>query len=228
LLGEKSDLPLSPGTYVKLTFADQGTGIATKYLDKIFDPYFTTKQKGSGLGLATSYSIIKNHSGYLQVESEIGMGSTFYIYLPAVKTETPTAEQKTAGPAKGQGRVLLMDDEEMVRKVLSGMLSLLGYQVDFACNGSQALEKFIQAKESGRPFDLVILDLTVPGAMGGKDAIQELLKVDPKVKAIVSSGYSEDPVMADFQKYGFSGVIAKPFRVSELGRILHEVNAKEG
>ena len=221
-------MPLSPGKYVKLTFADQGTGIAGKYLDKIFDPYFTTKQKGSGLGLATSYSIIKNHSGYIQVESQIGVGSTFYIYLPASKSETPAAKQETAEPAKGQGRVLVMDDEEMVREVLGGMLSLLGYEADFACDGSQALEKFIQAKESGRPFDLVILDLTIPGAMGGKDAIQELLKIDRKVKALVSSGYSEDPIMADFQKYGFSGVIAKPFRVSELAKVLNEVIAKEG
>ncbi len=212
LVKAESNLPLSGGKYVKFAIADQGIGISPKYLDKIFDPYFSTKQKGSGLGLATAYSIIKNHSGHIQVESQIGVGATFHVYLPATDKGVP-AESVAVKPAMGQGKVLIMDDEAMVREVLGRMLSRLGYEVDFASDGSQAIEKFVRAQAEGRPFTAVILDLTVPGGMGGKDAIKELLKIDPQVKAIVSSGYSEDPIMADFKKYGFSEVIAKPYRV---------------
>ncbi len=225
LVKAESNLPLSEGKYVKFAIADQGIGISPKYLGKIFDPYFSTKQKGSGLGLATAYSIIKNHSGHIQVESQIGVGTTFHIYLPATGKGVP-AESLTVKPAMGQGKVLIMDDEAMVREVLGRMLSRLGYEVDFASDGSQAIEKFVTAKETNQPFDAVILDLTVPGGMGGKEAIQDLLKINPKVKAIVSSGYSEDPIMAEFQKYGFSEVIAKPYRVSEMSKILQKVISK--
>ncbi len=223
LVEAESNLPISKGNYVKFSIADQGMGISPKYLDKIFDPYFSTKQKGSGLGLATVYSIIKNHSGYIQVESQLGVGTGFHIYLPATDKEVPAAEPETVKPTMGQGKVLVMDDEEMVRDVLGRMLSRLGYEADFAIDGSQAIEKFVQAKEANQGFAAVILDLTIPGGMGGKEAIQGLLKIDPQVKAIVSSGYSDDPIMADFQKYGVSEVIAKPYRVSELSKILQRV-----
>jgi PAS domain S-box-containing protein len=219
----KSNLPISKGKYVKFAIADQGIGIVPQYLDKIFDPYFSTKQKGSGLGLATAYSIIKYHSGHIQVESRMGVGTTFYIYLPAADKRVPADELETAKPTMGQGKVLVMDDEEMVREVLGGMLSRLGYEADFSTDGSQAIEKFVKAKETNQPFAAVILDLTIPGGMGGKEAIKELLKIDPQVKAIVSSGYSDDPIMADFQKYGFAGVIAKPYKVAELGKVLNKV-----
>ena len=219
----KSNLPISKGKYVKFAIADQGIGIVPQYLDKIFDPYFSTKQKGSGLGLATAYSIIKYHSGHIQVESRMGVGTTFYIYLPAADKRVPADELETAKPTMGQGKVLVMDDEEMVREVLDGMLSRLGYEADFSTDGSQAIEKFVKAKETNQPFAAVILDLTIPGGMGGKEAIKELLKIDPQVKAIVSSGYSDDPIMADFQKYGFAGVIAKPYKVAELGKVLNKV-----
>jgi len=222
LVEAKSNLPISKGKYVKLAIADQGVGISQKYLDKIFDPYFSTKQKGSGLGLATAYSIIKNHSGHIQVESQLGVGTTFYIYLPTIEKGVTDAEPETAKPTMGQGKVLIMDDEEMVREVLGEMLSRLGYEADFAIDGSQSIDKFVKAKEANQPFAAVILDLTIPGGMGGKEAIKELLKIAPQVKAIVSSGYSDDPIMADFQKYGFAGVIAKPYRVSELGKVLNK------
>ncbi len=218
-----SNLPISKGKYVKIAIADQGIGISPKNLDQIFDPYFSTKQKGNGLGLATAYSIIKNHSGHIQVESQLDVGATFHIYLPATDKGVPAAEPETVKPTMGQGKVLVMDDEEMVREVLGGMLSRLGYEADFASDGSQAIEKFVQAKEANQAFAAVILDLTIPGGMGGKEAIQGLLKIDPQVKAIVSSGYSDDPIMADFRKYGVSEVIAKPYRVSELSKILRRV-----
>jgi CheY-like chemotaxis protein len=153
----------------------------------------------------------------------LGVGATFHIYLPATDKGVPAAEPETAKLTMGQGKVLVMDDEEMVREVLGGMLSRLGYEADFASDGSQAIEKFVQAQEANQAFDAVILDLTIPGGMGGKEAIQGLLKIDPQVKAIVSSGYSDDPIMADFRKYGVSEVIAKPYRVSELSKILQRV-----
>ena len=228
IVEEGSDLPLSEGKYVKLTITDQGIGIPSKYLDKIFDPYFTTKQKGSGLGLATAYSIIKNHSGHIKVESQVGVGTTFYIYLPAKEAEPVAALDEQVTPIIGQGKVLVMDDDEKIREILCRMLGRLGYEADSASDGSQAIEKFVKAKESGRPFDAVILDLTVPGGMGGKETIEKLLKIDPQVKAIVSSGYSDDPIMANFKEYGFSEVIAKPYRVVELSKILQRVISKKG
>jgi PAS domain S-box-containing protein len=222
-LEKQSELPLPSGKYVKLTFADQGVGISPQYLDKIFDPYFSTKQKGSGLGLATAYSILKNHSGHIRVESQVGIGTTFTVYLPATEAGALADEKEILATVRGQGRVLVMDDEEMVREVLGRMLGYLGYEADFANDGSQALEKFVQAQAEGRPFAAVILDLTIPGGMGGKEAIKELLKIDPHARVIVSSGYSDDPIMADFENYGFRAVIAKPYRVVELSKILQEV-----
>jgi len=222
MVAAETDLPSARGKYVKLTFSDQGVGISSKNLPKIFDPYFSTKQRGSGLGLATVYSIVKNHSGYIQVESQVDVGTTFYLYLPAREAEVIIDEQST-GLIMGQGRVLVMDDEEMVRQILQDMLDYLGYEADFASDGSQALEKFVQAKAEGRPFAAVILDLTVPGGLGGKEAVKELLNIDRHVKAVVSSGYSDDPIMADFQKYGFCEVIAKPYKILELSKILQRV-----
>jgi PAS domain S-box-containing protein len=216
-------LPLKEEKYVKITIEDQGTGISKEHLPKIFDPYFTTKQKGSGLGLATTYSIIKRHDGYITVESELGKGTSFYIYLPASEKEVPKRKAEEEEILPGKGKVLLMDDEEAVRKVAGKMLKSLGYEVEFAEEGGQAIELYKEARESGKPFDLVILDLTVPGGMGGKETIKKLLEIDPKVKAIVSSGYSNDPIMADFKKYGFRGVIAKPYKVRELSEELHRV-----
>ena len=176
--------------------------------------------------MATVYSIIKNHSGFIKVESQIGEGTTFTVYLPAIEAAAFVDEPEKAMPVIGQGRVLVMDDDENIREVLCQLLSKLGYQADSARDGSQAIEKFVEAKESGRPFAVVILDITIPGGMGGKETIGELLTIDPQVKAIVSSGYSDDSIMADFETYGFSAVIAKPYRVVELSKILQGVITK--
>ena len=221
------ELPLPEGRYVKITVTDQGIGIPSKYLGKIFDPYFTTKQKGSGLGLASVHSIIRNNAGYITVESQVGVGTTFYVYLPAVEGEITSATSSTTTPMQGQGRILLMDDEEMVRNVLGVMLERLGYEVQNASNGEEAIKQYITAQQEGRPFTAMIFDLTVPGGTGGKEALHQILDRDPKAKAIVSSGYSDDPIMADFQKYGFCDVLVKPYRIFELSQTLHKVIAQK-
>jgi CheY-like chemotaxis protein len=198
-------------------------GIPAEHLPRIFDPYFTTKHKGSGLGLASTYAIIEKHHGHIAVESKPGIGTTFHIYLPAVDQQVTPHPKEDMELLVGKGKILVMDDEEMVREVLGRLLARLGYQAEFSKDGGEAIEIFVQAHGSGQAFAAVILDLTVPGGMGGKETIARLLELDPQVKAVVSSGYSDDAIMADFQKYGFSGVIAKPYRISELGKILYEV-----
>jgi two-component system cell cycle sensor histidine kinase/response regulator CckA len=217
------ELPLQKGKYVKISVSDQGVGIPPNYLAKIFDPYFTTKQKGSGLGLATVHSIIRNNAGYITVESQVGVGSTFHIYLPAVERKIASEKKLATGPIQGQGRILVMDDEAMVRDVLGSILQRLGFQVDYAVNGEEAVKLFAAAQQAGQPFKGVIFDLTVPGGMGGQEALRQILDFDPQVKAIVSSGYSDDQIMANFKEYGFKGIIAKPYRITELSKILHEV-----
>jgi PAS domain S-box-containing protein len=226
-LGTESGLPLSAGRYIKISVRDQGIGIQEEHLPRIFDPYFTTKHKGSGLGLASVYAIIKKHHGHIAVESKPGVETTFDIYLPAVERQVSPQPEEDRGLLVGKGKILVMDDEEMVREVLGRMLVRLGYEAEFAGDGGEAIERFVQAHGSGQAFAAVILDLTVPGGMGGKEALGKLLEIDPQVKAVVSSGYSDDPIMANFQKYGFSGVIAKPYRISELGKILNQVIMKK-
>jgi PAS domain S-box-containing protein len=215
-----SELGIDAGRYVKISIQDEGVGISADHLAKIFDPYFTTKQTGSGLGLATAYSIIKNHRGHISVESKLEQGSTFNIYLPASDRKVTQQLQEGGELIAGKGKILLMDDEPMVRMVLGKMLLTIGYEVEAAEDGAKAVELYTRALDTGDPFVSVILDLTVPGGMGGKEVMERLLKIDPQIKAIVSSGYSDDPVMANFQSYGFTDVIAKPYRISELDKVL--------
>jgi PAS domain S-box-containing protein len=227
-LTDDQGLPLPPGKYIKIKVQDQGIGIPPDYLPKIFDPYFSTKQKGSGLGLATAYSIIKNHDGYMTVESTLGKGTTFYLYLAAsAKKIKSTARGSAALLHKGKGRILVMDDDAGVRQVAGKILTHLGYEVDFAVDGAEAIDKYQAARVAGQPFDLVIMDLTIPGGMGGQEALQNLLKIEPKTRAIVSSGYADDPIMTHYQEHGFAGVIKKPYKVSTFSHILHEVLGRE-
>ncbi|MEW5803653.1 MAG: MEDS domain-containing protein [bacterium] len=228
-LGVESGLPVKCGKYIKISVKDQGTGISKENLPRIFDPYFTTKETGSGLGLATTYSIIKRHGGYITVESQEGAGTTFHIYLPASKQEifqVKHVEEETS--LSGEGRILVMDDQESVRDAIGQMLMYLGYQVVLTAGGSEAVELYTKGKEAGLPFDVVILDLTVPGGMGGIEAVKMLHEVDHEVKAIVSSGYANDPIMAEYQQYGFCGVIVKPYNVRDLGKMLKKVFMKKG
>ncbi|MGB6064011.1 MAG: response regulator [Desulfomonilaceae bacterium] len=218
-----SDALSNDRKYVRVSVQDEGIGIAPEHLSKVFDPYFTTKQKGSGLGLASCYSILRNHDGFVTVESDLGTGTTFHVYLPAVPMKKPAVKEAKVQPRPGKGTVLVMDDEEILRTFLGELLDLLGYEVEFACHGLEAIDLYCKAKAAGKPFDCVLMDLTIPGAMGGKEAIQRLLEIDPNVKAIVSSGYSDDPVMAEPEKHGFIGVVAKPYDAHLLGEVIHRV-----
>jgi two-component system, cell cycle sensor histidine kinase and response regulator CckA len=209
------------GQFVRIAIQDSGIGIPEQNLAKIFDPYFTTKQKGSGLGLATSYSIIKNHDGLIEVTSALNRGTTFTIYLPASRrAEIQTSAASTASGTK-KGRILVMDDEELVRNVAREMLAALGHDVVTAEDGKKAIELFQEARVAGTPFDLVILDLTVKGGMGGEEAIRKIRDIDPSVKAVVSSGYSDSPAIANYSEYGFSAVLNKPFMIDTLQKCLN-------
>lgn len=223
--GSKESPPLPNGHYLKVSIQDQGIGIPKEHLGKIFDPYFTTKRKGSGLGLTTSHSIVKNHNGYVTVESQLGVGSTFHIFLPSCPDRAPRTDATVPAALSSRGKVLIMDDEERVRNVALRILQRLGYDVSVASEGAATVELYRQARESGSPFDAVILDLTVPGGLGGKETILRLKEVDPNVKAIVSSGYSTDPVMADYRSFGFAGLIAKPYQLEELSEVMYKVVA---
>ncbi len=210
---------LPPGAYVSLRVVDNGIGIKPELLEKIFDPYFSTKQIGSGLGLAITHSIIRKHHGEIRVESWLGKGTEFIILLPAlerVKLQAPEKKAATPELHRGQGRILIMDDEEMLRTMLFVMLSRCGYEVIQAVDGEEVVRIYREAAAEGKPIDLVIMDLTIPGGMGGREAVRELRLFDPHVKALVASGYSNDPVMADYAAHGFSGAIAKPFKFQEL------------
>jgi len=216
---------LSPGDYIRLRIRDEGVGIPEKYIKRIFDPYFTTKPKGNGLGLATTYSIIKNHNGLITVESEVHMGSIFTLYLPAaLHQELPAEGPRTITQAMtGTGRILVVDDEEAIRGLVDFTLTRLGYEVMQAASALEGVNLYREKFEAGERFDAVILDLTLPGGMGGKEALKKLIEIDPTVNAIVSSGYATDATMSRYQDFGFRGVIAKPYEAAELGKIVHDV-----
>jgi PAS domain S-box-containing protein len=224
--GKKAAVPdLPPGEFVKIAIKDEGVGIPEQNLKRIFDPYFTTKPKGNGLGLATAYSIVKHHKGLITVESEVNKGSIFTIYLPAAAHVAAPEETKHAGVKElaGTGRVLIVDDEEAIRTLVKFTLTHLGYSVCSAPTALEGVELYRQKLQAGERFDCVILDLTLPGGMGGKDALKLLLEIDPSVNAIVSSGYAMDATMSRYQDFGFRGVITKPYEAAELGRTVREV-----
>ena len=218
-----SDLPLKPGNYVRVTVTDQGIGIPQDHLSKIFDPYFTTKQKGSGLGLATTYSIIKRHEGHISVSSALGQGACFTLYLPASSTKETSRDETPNELICGKGRILIMDDEDEIQEVLGKMLEHLGFEVDFASEGEKALSDYTDAFQQGSPYVATILDLTIPGGMGGKETLRQIKALHPEAAVIVSSGYSNDPVMGRFQEFGFSGVIAKPYNLLDLSKVLSQI-----
>ncbi len=214
-------LPLPPGPYLRCEVRDHGPGVPPDLLLRIFDPFFTTRPAGSGLGLSTSFSIVRRHGGYLACQPAPGGGAVFILHLPAHPDSAPTqiAPAVVAPPSRADAppaRVLLMDDESAIRDVTGAMLRMHGFQVECAADGEEALERYVSAAADGHPFDLVIMDLTIPGGMGGRETMERLLVLDPSVRAIVSSGYSDDPVMADHAACGFVGVLPKPYRLAEL------------
>ncbi|MDT8335971.1 MAG: PAS domain S-box protein, partial [Desulfurivibrionaceae bacterium] len=217
---------LKAGPYVKVSISDRGSGIPGEQLEKIFDPFFTTKKTGSGLGLAITYSIITSHGGHIEVASEPGVGSTFTFYLPAsVKTVRADEHKERAEAlnAKGSGRIMIMDDDEMIRELVANMLAGFGYEVVAVRDGAEAVCLYREAMAGGEPIAAVIMDLTIPGGMGGKDAAREIHKIDPEARLIVASGYSNDPVMAGYRDYGFSAAMIKPFRLEDLQKVLRQV-----
>lgn len=226
-LAADTTTPLAAGRYLKLSLADTGTGIRPEHLARIFEPYFTTKEQGSGIGLATVYSIIRKHQGHVSVESELGKGTTFHMWLPAAK-HAPVETAVSRSPFEVmQGRILFMDDEEPIRQMVNVLLGRLGLTVKTVADGAELVREFAAARTAGQPYDLVMMDLTVPGAMGGREAMQELRKLDPKVRAVVSSGYSGDPVMANFREHGFCGIVPKPYRVNDLMKVLRTALAEK-
>jgi PAS domain S-box-containing protein len=214
---------LRDGDYVKISFKDSGIGIPKEILPRIFDPFFTTKQKGSGLGLAITYSIIRRHNGTIEVESEPGKGATFHVFLPASKDKA--ADEKNAPPVefKGTGRVLIMDDEQLILTIVSKMVGKMGFSTVTTLNAGEAIRIVKQGKDSGHPVTIAVLDLTIPGGKGGRETVKDLLKIDPAIKAVVSSGYSDDPVMADPKQYGFSARLNKPYTIEEIKEVLRSL-----
>lgn len=219
-------IPLKEGSFVKISIVDHGIGIPEEDLDLVFEPFFTTKLKedemtsAKGLGLTIARSIINEHEGYIFLESELGIGTSVHIYLPAIKEQKREKEKLSKTIHKGKGKILVMDDEEMIRTILGKMLHQLGYEAELAKDGEEAVQIYKEFKEKGKPFDVVILDLTVRAGMSGKDAIKYILEYDPDATAIASSGYSTDPMITDYEKFGFSGVLKKPYKIKDLDDIL--------
>lgn len=227
--GDNQELP--PGAYVKITFADEGCGMSDAIQRKIFDPYFTTKPSGSGLGLATVHSIVSKHGGHIDLRSAVGIGTVFSIYLPSLGVAiNPPGSCMMRSKSSGNvlGNVLIMDDEAVIRDLAAQVLQHLGYRTVGCANGEDAVALYCTALKSDTPFQAVIVDLTIPGGMGGKETAQRILTIDPAARLIVSSGYSNDPIMAVFGNYGFCAALAKPYRVSELAQVMTEVNSNSG
>jgi two-component system cell cycle sensor histidine kinase/response regulator CckA len=218
---EGCPLPLEPGRYVRIAVEDQGCGIPRENLSKIFDPFFTTKKNGMGFGLASSYSIIKSHGGYLTVESAVGEGTRFHFFLPAASGACPPEAVEPKDRLRhGQGRVLVLDDDRFLQDVYRSLLEKIGYSPVVVADGQRALAAYRHARQDGRPFAAVIMDLTVPGGMGGRELIKQLLAMDPKAVAIIASGYCKDPLMARYREHGFREAIEKPFSEQRLSEVL--------
>lgn len=218
-------LPLKAVRYVEIKIKDEGIGISSEVCDKIFDPFFSTKENGKGIGLTTSYSIIKKHDGHITVSSQQGKGTTFIIYLPIVSAGVPCNDETSNEPTKKMsGRILVMDDEPSVLTMLERIMLYLGFTVDIAPDGEEALKVYDrQSRDTSSPYCAAILDLTVSGGMGGLELSKRLHEKDSKMKMIVSSGYSNDPVIARYEEYGFAASIKKPFTIDTLKEVLHKV-----
>ncbi|HKB90542.1 MAG TPA: ATP-binding protein, partial [Opitutaceae bacterium] len=215
--------PLPAGNYVRIDVKDNGGGIPPEILQKIFNPFFTTKKTGTGLGLATVLSIVQGHGGQIGVESTVGQGTTFSVFLPESELEVETVSRRAPSLRIGTGRVLLMDDDEKISQLTATMLDSLQYKFDLAKNGDEAIALYKRYLNIGKPYDLVILDLTIIGGMGGEETFRNLHKLDPSVRAIVSSGYDSEEMVSQYLDMGFSGYLSKPYRVGELSKSIKAV-----
>ena len=216
---------LKDGFYVKISINDQGKGISPKEFDQIFNPYFTTKLNGLGLGLSIVKSIVDTNGGFISLKSNLGLGTTFSVYLPALqkKVQLETKFSCSDQTLSGKGRILVMDDEEIIRNFVGTTLQKAGYQIVLTNSGSETLDLFKNEIKAGKKFDALILDLTIPGDFGGKEILEELFMIDPNVKAVVSSGYYNDPAIKNFKNFGFHGKLVKPYNIQEICRVLHNV-----
>ncbi|WP_415908597.1 ATP-binding protein [Oleiharenicola sp. Vm1] len=212
---------------MQLSITDNGPGIPAANLPRIFEPYFSTKGRNSGLGLATVHSIIKKHQGHIAVDSQVGRGTTFHVWLPAARDlPAPAPERAAPAPERRALRVLLMDDEDIIRGVAGASLKRFGHDATLVADGAQAISAYAEAKAAGKPFDVVILDLTVPGGMGGREALTQLRALDPEVRAVASSGYSSDPVLANYRAHGFVAILPKPYDLKTFSALLEQVRAR--
>ncbi|MBF0564180.1 MAG: hypothetical protein HQK89_02945 [Nitrospirae bacterium] len=223
-----TDIPLTDGCYIKITISDNGTGICKENLNKIFMPFFTTRPKGHGLGLATAYSIVKKHNGFMDVESEPGKGTCFYIYLPASVETIPSANcGESICPPDGKGKILLVDDD-ISRNDIGEILGSLGFTVDYAVNGNEAIERYKCMQSTATPYDVVIIGLARRGGADGTEAVGELLKINPHAKAIAAYGYSNEEAMSNYANYGFKAATGKPYMIGELYNTINRLINNKG
>ena len=216
ILGNNNPQNLKPGQYVKTSIEDEGAGIEEHNLRKIFDPYYTTKSTGHGLGLSTCYSLIKKHEGTIEVTSEVNKGTTFYLYLPATNEAAIDINSSDESFKTGHGKILVMDDEKTIGEYITTLFNKFGYTVDHVLRGEDTIELYQKGLRDKKPYDVVILDLTIKGGLGGKETIEKLLEIDPNVQAIVSSGYSKDPIMENYKKFGFKVAVGKPYLSKDI------------
>jgi PAS domain S-box-containing protein len=227
VVASANDLQLPPGRYIRASVRDEGPGIPTDRIDRLFEPYYSTKEDGRGLGLATVYSVVNQHGGYIGVDSS-GDGAEFIIHLPASPHNSPEEPQSSAREqvedfdSVGRARVLVIDDEPAVRRACRRMLESMGHSVECVEDGADGIECYVAAIDDGTPFDLVITDLTIPGGMGGRETLQRLLEVAPSARVIASTGYTDDPVLANYADYGFVGIAPKPYTRDELEQVVRD------
>ncbi|HRI82029.1 MAG TPA: ATP-binding protein, partial [Opitutaceae bacterium] len=214
---------LDPGDYVEIEVRDNGSGIPPENIGKIFDPFFTTKKHGTGLGLATVLSLVRKHGGQIAVDSTVGTGTVFTVFLPRARQAAEVQARKAPSLRFGTGRVLFMDDDEKICTLTANMLQSLDYKYDIARNGEEAVQLYKRYLNIGRPYDVVIMDLTIIGGMGGEECFRVLRDLDPEVRAIVSSGYDNDDMAKRFLDLGFCGYLTKPYRVTDLGKVIKAV-----